>query len=102
MFTPMLMKACTPSQTPTPCATSAGVQTLEGHRLATDGEGALDQQPEQDDDHQYADKAEFFGDHRQQEVGMRFRQIEQLLDAAPSPTPSSSPRPKAISACESW
>ena len=31
---------------------------------------------------QHADQAELLADHRQQEVGVRFRQVVQLLDAA--------------------
>ena len=51
----------------------------------------------------HADEAELLGEHREQEIGVRLGQVEQLLHAAsPSPTPNHSPRPMAISDCVSW
>ena len=51
------------------------------YRLATDGEGTLDDQGKQRDDSQHTEETQLFGDHRKQEVGMRFRQVKELLDA---------------------
>jgi hypothetical protein len=42
---------------------------------------ALHQQGEHADHGKHADEAEFLGDHREQEIGVRLGQVEQLLDA---------------------
>ena len=85
MLTPMLMNACTPSHTPMPCATSAANGALEARCLAADREGAEQQPDEQRDHARHADEAQLLGDHREQEIGVRFRQVEELLDARPEP-----------------
>jgi hypothetical protein len=51
---------------------------------------------------QHADQAELLADHRQQEVGVRLGQPVQLSTLPPRPTPKISPRPMAISECDSW
>jgi len=59
-----------------------GVQTVELDALTADGEGALDNDGEQGNHQQHTDETEFLGDHRQQEIGMGFRQVEEFLDTA--------------------
>ena len=50
----------------------------------------------------HADQAELFGDDGKQEIGVRLGQACSFSTLAPSPTPSHSPRPNAISECDSW
>ena len=48
------------------------------------------------------DQAQLLGQHREQEVGVRLGQVEELLHAeSPRPTPNHCPRPIAISDCVS-
>jgi hypothetical protein len=39
------------------------------------------EEEEQQDHHEHAGEAQLLGDHREQEIGVRFRQVEELLDA---------------------
>ena len=64
MFTPMLMKDCTPIQIPMPWATSAANGTLEVTACLPDGEGALDQDREQQHTMNTPVEPELLGDHR--------------------------------------
>src|SRR5574339_523971 len=43
--------------------------------------GARDEPGEERDDERHAGEAELLGDHREQEVGVRLRQVEELLHA---------------------
>jgi len=52
-------------------------------RLAADGESSDSQPDEQQEHHGHAGEPELFGDHCEQEVGVRFRQIEQFSTLAP-------------------
>jgi hypothetical protein len=85
-----------------PCATRPGEHAVERDRLAADVHDAARQPEEQADRQQHADQAELLADHGQQEVGVGLGQPVQLLDAAARPTPKTSPRPIAISECDSW
>ena len=82
MFTPMLMNACTPSHTPMPCATSAPKDRSSSAARRPIAKARRHEPGEQRDHHRDADEAELLADHREQEVGVRLGQVEQLLDAA--------------------
>ena len=98
----MLMNAWPPIQMPMPCAnrpantrsSAIAWRPMWNRRRASQKNG--------DDDAGDADEAELLADHREQEVGVRLGQVVQLLDARAQPWPKISPRPKAISECESW
>ena len=79
----------------------AGERAFHGDGLAADVEAAIDDDGEQRDHQHDASEAEFFAHHRHQEVGVGFGQVVQLLDAGAQATPSHSPRPSAISECDS-
>ena len=53
----------------------------EQRGLPTDRVGAEQQPHEQREHREHAGEAQLLGDHRQQEVGVRFRQIKQFLHA---------------------
>ena len=81
MLTPMLMNVCTPIHTPMPCATSAANGRVEPRRLAADRVRAKQQPGEERDHRRDAGEAQLLGDHGEQEIGVRLRQVQQLLDA---------------------
>ena len=54
---------------------------VEPRRLAADCIGAIQNPHEQRNDSHYTDEAQLFGDHGKQKIGVRFRQVEKLLDA---------------------
>ena len=58
-----------------------GEMALVQRGLAADGEGTRHDPDEERDHQRHAGEAQFFGDHREQEIGMRFGQVKQLLDA---------------------
>ena len=53
--------------------------------LPPDGEGAHHDPCEERDHQRHAGKAELLRQHREQEIGMRFRQVVELLDARTEP-----------------
>ena len=81
MFTPMLMNACKPSQMPMPCAASAAKCRSSCAACRPIANARATSQSEQRDHQRDAGEAELLGDHREQEIGVRFGQVEQLLDA---------------------
>ena len=56
-------------------------------RLARDIERTADEQREEADDGDHADEAELFGQHREHEVRVRLREVEELLHARPEADP---------------
>src|SRR5499427_619404 len=62
-----------------------GVGTLQRHGLAPDGEGAHHEPGEQRDHGEHPCEPQLLADHREQEVGVRLGQVEQLLDSRPEP-----------------
>src|SRR5678809_1609605 len=54
-------------------------------RLAPDGEGAVHEEEEERDHGEDADEAELLRDHREEEIRVRFGQVEELLDARAKP-----------------
>ena len=94
----MLMNACTPSHTPMP-RDQRCEGPLEARRLATDGVGAHEQPHEQCDHDRDADEAE-----PSAITASRKRCALRVIQVFPHwrrPTPYHSPRPKAISECDS-
>ena len=69
---------------------------LEYCGATSDREGTRHDPAEEHDDKQDGDEAELFGDHREQKVGVRFRQIEQLLDTCSQ----SHPQPLSATECD--
>ena len=65
-----------------PCASQRSEQSLRHGGLAADGERAHDECAEQQDDRAHAEQAQFFRGHGEQEIGVRFRQVEQFFHAA--------------------
>ena len=61
------------------------IEPIQRDRLASDGKGALHDQAEENNNRHHARKPQLLGNHRQQKIGMRFRQIEQLFNARPEP-----------------
>ena len=85
MLTPMLMNACTPIHTPMPVRDQRRERPLEARRLPADRVRAEQQPHEQADDDEHAGEAQLLGDDRQQEIGVRFGQVEELLDRGAQP-----------------
>jgi hypothetical protein len=65
-----------------PCATSAAKATARAAAPGGRWRRRAARARRTADHRQHADEAEFLGDHREQEVGVRLRQVEELLDAA--------------------
>ena len=85
MFTPMLMNACTPIHTPMPSADQRRERPSEARRLPADRVRAEQEPHEQTDDGEHAREAQLLGGDRQQEIGVRFGQVEELLDRGSQP-----------------
>ena len=81
MFTPMLMSAWTPSQMPMPCATSAAKCRSRSAAWRPMAKARSTSQANSAITSDHAGEAELLGDHREQEIGVRLGQVEQLLDA---------------------
>ena len=82
MFTPMLMNACTPIHTPMPlrdrrCERQPGVRGVRAiaKRAQHEPRGTATTTSAT------PSEAELLGDHREQEIGVRLGQVEELLDA---------------------
>lgn len=79
-----------------------GEVALHFHAAHADPERAASQQRVQRHDQAGADEAQFLGGDREDEIGVRFGQVVQLLHRIARATPVHSPRPTAISALDSW
>ena len=77
----MLTSACRPIQRPMPKATLPANGRSSPVRADADGQDARHQQHEQRQQEGHAQQAEFLGQHRKDEVGVGFGQVEQFLDA---------------------
>ena len=76
------MIACTEIHKPDALGHQRGEVALDARGAVADGERAQREQREERDHGRDADEAELLADHREQEIGVRLRQVEQLLDAA--------------------
>src|SRR5574340_895332 len=56
-------------------------RALETRREPADRPGAVEKPDEERDHGEHADEAELLGDHREEEIGVRFGKVEKLLDA---------------------
>ena len=62
-----------------------GERAVEPRGLTADREGARDEPGEQAQHRDHAEESEFLADDREQEVGVRFREVEEFLDARAEP-----------------
>src|SRR2546430_8518535 len=85
-----------PEPHPDPLSDQRRVRALECDRLAPDGECSQHQPGKERDHRDHPHESQLFADHREQEVGMRFREIEELLDACPQ----SDAEPFAAAECD--
>src|SRR5437899_6035167 len=85
-----------PEPHPDPLSDQRRVRALQGHRLAADGECPQHQPRKERDYRDHPHESQLFADHREQEVGMRLREIEELLDARPQ----SDAEPFAAAECD--
>src|SRR5438309_5750306 len=85
-----------PEPHPDPLSDQRRVRALECDRLAADGECSQHQPRKERDYRDHPHESQLFADHREQEVGMRLREIEELLDARPQ----SDAEPFAAAECD--
>src|SRR5437667_3987916 len=66
-----------------PLSDQRRIRPFQGNRLAADGECPPHQPRKARDTRDHPHKSQLFTYHREQKVGMRFREVEELLDARP-------------------
>lgn len=69
--------------------------------LPPDFKGVANQPVKKKKDDEDAGETGFLGPYRHNKVGVGFGEVSKFSTDPPSPTPKSSPRPKAMSECES-